>query len=63
MCRKGQVRCPELVGIRNEAMREWCAARTYEEVRSVWSRLGGKVTLHRYGREHFAALARLRWSA
>jgi len=37
---------------------EWCAAETYSDVRRAWGRLGGRVTLHRYGRGHFSELAR-----
>ena len=33
-------------------------ASTLHDVRVAWGRLGGRVTLHRYGREHFAALAK-----
>ena len=58
MCAKRQRRCPALLEIREEALGEWAGARTLEEVRSCWARLGGRTTLHRYGREHFAAMAR-----
>ena len=60
MCRKYARRCPVLLAIREEAFEEWTRAETFEEVCRVWSRLGGRTTLHRYGREHFAALARRR---
>ncbi len=60
MCAKRQRRCPELLRIREDALVEWTGAETFEEVRSTWSRLGGLVTLHRYGREHFSLLARHR---
>ncbi len=60
MCAKRQRRCPALVAIRDEALEEWTRAATLEEVRSCWARLGGLTTLHRYGREHFAALAKAR---
>jgi hypothetical protein len=62
MCQKRQRRCPTLLAIREEALEEWATAETFEEVCRVWARLGGRVTLHRYGREHFAALARRRRS-
>ncbi len=39
-------------------MREWCRAETYEQVRSAWARLGGLMTLHRYGREHYARMGK-----
>jgi hypothetical protein len=58
MCAKRQRRCPELLRLRAAALEEWCAAETLHEVRVCWGRLGGRVTLHRYGREHFAALAK-----
>jgi hypothetical protein len=46
-----------LLRLREQALMEWCRAESYEDVRSAWSRLGGKVVLHRYGREHFRLLA------
>ena len=58
MCAKHQRRCPELLAIREEALQEWIVAETYSDVCRAWGRLGGSVTLHRYGREHFAALAK-----
>ena len=60
MCQKRQHRCPALLELREEAFREWTGAETFEEVRSTWARLGGLVTLHRYGKEHFSLLARHR---
>jgi hypothetical protein len=61
MCsRKRQRRCAVLLAIREEALIEWTRAETFEEVRSAWARLGGRTTLHRYGREHFSELARRR---
>jgi len=44
--------------LRAEAHEEWTRAETLSEVRACWGRLGGRVTLHRYGRGHFAALGR-----
>jgi len=61
MCAKYERRCPELVELREAATREWAVAGTFEEVRAAWSRLGGRVTLHRYGSRHFSLLARHRW--
>jgi hypothetical protein len=58
MCAKRQRRCPALLEIRDEALREWTKAETLEDVRSCWGRLGGRTTLHRYGREHFSELAK-----
>jgi len=49
-----------LLAIREEAVMEWATAETLEEVCRAWGRLGGRATLHRYGPEHFAALARRR---
>ena len=61
MCAKRQRRCPALLLIREQALREWAGAESYAEVRAAWCRLGGLVTLHRYGREHFSLMARARW--
>jgi hypothetical protein len=61
MCAKHQRRCPVLLGIREEALREWARAETLAEVRAAWSRLGGLTVRHRYGRRHFVLLARVRW--
>jgi hypothetical protein len=58
MCAKRQRRCALLLQIREEAFNEWTGAETFEEVCRVWARLGGRTTLHRYGREHFAMLAK-----
>jgi hypothetical protein len=58
MCRKHARRCAVLLQIREEAFEEWTRAETFEEVCRVWARLGGRTTLHRYGREHFAMLAK-----
>jgi hypothetical protein len=63
MCAKRQRRCLELLRLREDALQEWARAETFEEVRVAWSRLGGRVTLHRYGVEHFRMMARVRWSA
>ena len=60
MCQKRQRRCVVALQLREEALEEWIRAETLHEVRAAWGRLGGKVVLHRYGRQHFAALARRR---
>ena len=60
MCQKHQRRCPSLLQIRDEALEEWTRAETLHAVRVAWARLGGRVTLHRYGSEYFAQLARRR---
>jgi hypothetical protein len=57
MCRKYQRRCPVLLAVREEAYQEWSKAETYSEVCRAWGRLGGRTTLHRYGRHHFSELA------
>jgi hypothetical protein len=62
MCVKHQRRCPILLAIREQALAEWCEAESYEQVRSCWSRLGGRTTLHRYGHEHYSSMAMVRWS-
>jgi hypothetical protein len=58
MCAKYQRRCAVLLQLREEALQEWIEAETYSDVCQAWGRLGGRVTLHRYGRQHFQALAR-----
>ena len=58
MCAKRQRRCAVLIAIREEAFDEWAKAETFEQVRSCWTRLGGRTTLHRYGRRHFSELAK-----
>ena len=58
MCQKRQRRCAALLQIREEALQEWARAETLSDVRRAWGRLGGRVTLHRYGREHFSELAK-----
>jgi hypothetical protein len=60
MCAKRQRRCPALLKIREEALQEWVVAETFEEVCRAWGRLGGRVTLHRYGRGHFSELGQRR---
>jgi hypothetical protein len=60
MCAKRQPRCAVLLRIREEALMEWARAETYSDVCRAWGRLGGRVTLHRYGRGHFSELARRR---
>ena len=60
MCQKHQRRCPAVLQLREEALEEWTVAETYSAVCRAWGRLGGRVTLHRYGREHFSELARRR---
>jgi hypothetical protein len=60
MCQKRQRRCAVALQLREEALQEWIVAQTYSDVCRAWGRLGGRVTLHRYGRDHFAALARRR---
>jgi hypothetical protein len=58
MCAKRQRRCPALLAIREEALQEWTRAESLHNVRVAWGRLGGRVTLHRYGREAFASIAK-----
>jgi hypothetical protein len=58
MCAKRQAAA--LLQMREEALQEWIVAETYSDVCRAWGRLGGRVTLHRYGRQHFSELAR-RW--
>jgi hypothetical protein len=58
MCAKYQRRCPALLAIREDALQEWIVAETYSDVCRAWGRLGGRVTLHRYGRRHFSELAK-----
>jgi len=49
-----------LLQIREETLQEWIGAETYSDVCRAWGRLGARVTLHRYGRDYFAELARRR---
>jgi hypothetical protein len=58
MCQKRRRRCTVLLELRAQALREWCGADTLHEVRVAWGRLGGRTTLHRYGRRHFSELGR-----
>jgi hypothetical protein len=58
MCQKRQRRCAALLQLREAALQEWTKAETYSDVCRAWGRLGGLTTAHRYGREHFAALAK-----
>ena len=58
MCQKRQRRCPTLLEIREQAVQEWIVAETLHDVRVAWGRLGGRITLHRYGRGHFSELAK-----
>lgn len=60
MCQKRQRRCPVALRLREEAYAEWSQAETLHDVRVAWGRLGGRVTAHRYGRGHFAQIARRR---
>jgi hypothetical protein len=62
MCQKRQRRCPALLRLREEALREWARAETYADVRRAWVRLGGLVTLHRYGVAHYRRMALRRWA-
>ena len=63
MCAKRQRRCAVLLAVREAALEEWIHARTLHDVRVAWGRLGGRTTLHRYGRQHFSELARRRRAA
>jgi hypothetical protein len=60
MCQKRQHRCPVNLAYREAAYEEWARAETLSDVRAAWGRLGGRITLHRYGRAHFSRLARRR---
>jgi hypothetical protein len=60
VCAKRERRCPELLRLRDAALEEWTGAQTLSDVRRAWGRLGGRTTLHRYGRRHFSELARRR---
>jgi hypothetical protein len=60
MCRKYERRCAAMLQLRAEALAEWTVAESYSDVCRAWGRLGGRVTLHRYERPHFAEIARRR---
>jgi hypothetical protein len=62
MCAKRQRRCAVMLAIREEAFDEWTRAETFEEVCRVWSRPGGRTTLHRRGSAWFRELAARRWA-
>lgn len=63
MCKKRESHCEARLALQQSAIEEWARAEELEDVRAAWGRLGGLVTLHRYGREHFRLLARSRWGA
>jgi hypothetical protein len=44
MCQKRQRRCPTLLEIRKEALKEWASAETLHEVLTCWGRLRGRTT-------------------
>jgi hypothetical protein len=58
MCQKRQRRCDEIQALREAALQEWSKAETLPEARAAWARLGGFVTLHRYGRLFYVLLSR-----
>jgi hypothetical protein len=60
MCQKYERRCAVLLQLREQALLEWSKAQTFEDVCRAWGRLGGNVTKHRYGAQHFSQLARRR---
>jgi hypothetical protein len=60
MCQKYQKRCATVLALREAALLEWSKAETFEQVCQAWGRLGGNVTKHRYGTQHFRELARRR---
>lgn len=60
MCQKRQRRCPEALALREAATREWAVAEELHDVRAAWGRLGGRMTLHRYGPAHFSEISRRR---
>lgn len=62
VCQKYQRRCAVVLELREKAYSEWTEAETLRQVRAAWGRLGGRVTLHRYGVEHYRRAARSRWS-
>lgn len=61
MCRKHERHCGAYRALQEAAYEEWEVAEELEDVRRSWGRFGGLVTVHRYGREHFRLLARVRW--
>jgi hypothetical protein len=60
VCRKYQRHCGAYLDLQEAAYAEWEVAETLEAVRAAWGRLGGRVVLHRYGRQHFSLMARHR---
>ena len=58
MCTKRQRHCQECLRLQEQAVSEWTGAATLSACLASWGRFGGRVTLHRYGRTHFAELGR-----
>jgi hypothetical protein len=56
-------RCDLWRAYQERAYEEWSEAEELEDVRAAWGRFGGRVTVHRYGREHYGRIARLRRDA
>lgn len=61
VCRKRERHCGAYLALQEAAYEEWMIANELEDVRRAWGRMGGLVTLHRYGSTHFHLLARHRW--
>ena len=58
MCRKRQRHCEGYLALQESAVEEWAGAETFEAVCAAWGRFGGRVTAHRYGREHYREMGR-----
>lgn len=59
MCQKHQHHCDEYCKLREEAVSEWCEADSLSGVLATWGRMGGRVTLHRHGKEHYQRIGRM----
>jgi hypothetical protein len=59
MCAKRERWWPELLALREEALQEWAVAESLSDLLRAWARLGGRTTLHRYGRSDPARSGRI----
>lgn len=51
-------RCDVWRVLQEQAITEWAEAEELGDVRACWGRLGGKVTLHRHGHQHFSMMGK-----
>ena len=58
VCAKRQRHCGAYLALKESALKEWAMAETLGAVLASWGRFGGRVTLHRYGRDHYREMGR-----